>query len=299
MQVMGAVVEGEVGSERLLPYVPQLVRGWTQGEHGDRHLRVPGTLAFVDISGFTRLTERLARKGNVGAEEISDLLSSTFAELLTESYEDGADLVKWGGDAMLLLFRDAGHASRAARAAHRMRARLGAIGHLTTSSGAVALRMSVGIHSDEFDFFLVGDPTVHRELLISGPAATATAETEAAAAAGQIGLSASTAALLDGRLLGAPLLEGRLLRSAPPRVDPPAATGASGGLSAAQVLPPPIRHLLLGRAVEAEHRLVTVGFVQYSGTDRLLETSGPLVLADALDEVVRNVQQACSEYDVT
>src|SRR3954454_20985442 len=104
----------------LSPYVPQLLRGWTQADAGARHMRVPGTLVFVDISGFTRLSERLARKGNVGAEELSDLLSNTFADLLAESYEDGADLVKWGGDAMLLLFRGPGHAARAARAAHRM-----------------------------------------------------------------------------------------------------------------------------------------------------------------------------------
>src|SRR4051794_15206766 len=120
------------GIDVLAPYVPQLLRGWMEADAGDRHLRVPGTLAFVDISGFTRLTERLARKGNVGAEELSDLLSSTFADLLAESYEDGADLVKWGGDAMLLLFRGSGHAPRAARAAHRMRARLGEIGHFPT-----------------------------------------------------------------------------------------------------------------------------------------------------------------------
>lgn len=30
-----------------------------------------GTLAFADISGFTR-SERLVRKGTVGAEEMSD-----------------------------------------------------------------------------------------------------------------------------------------------------------------------------------------------------------------------------------
>src|SRR3954463_5361231 len=127
----------------LSPYVPQLLRGWTQADAGDRHMRVSGTLAFVDISGFTRLTERLARKGNVGAEELSDLLSSTFADLLAESYEDGADLVKWGGArgggppwvrgggaAVPRFSGGRGPPPGAARAAHRMRARLGAIGHI-------------------------------------------------------------------------------------------------------------------------------------------------------------------------
>src|SRR3954470_18943454 len=138
---MGAVADPRVGRQDVSPYVPQLLRGWTPGADDERHMRVTGTLVFVDISGFTRLTERLARKGNVGAEEMSDLLSATFAGLLAECYEDGADLVKWGGDAMLLLFRGPGHAARAARAAHRMRARLRVIGHLATSSGSVTLRM--------------------------------------------------------------------------------------------------------------------------------------------------------------
>ena len=43
-----------------------------------------GTLALVDISGFTKLTERLARAGKVGAEEVSDLLSAVFTDLLTQ-----------------------------------------------------------------------------------------------------------------------------------------------------------------------------------------------------------------------
>src|SRR4051794_27077105 len=179
-----------IGAERvadglLLPYVPRLLGHWTPTSDDDRHMRVNGSVAFVDISGFTRLTERLARKGKVGAEEMSDILSATFAGLLAEAHDDGADLVKWGGDAVLLLFQGDDHAHRAARAAHRMRATLRDIGRVPTTSGTVVLRMSVGVHSGDFDFFIVGDPALHRELLISGPAASVTADVEAAAAAGQ------------------------------------------------------------------------------------------------------------------
>ena len=287
-------------AQRLLPYVPALLRGWSPTGEDDRHMRVAGTLAFVDISGFTRLTARLAKKGKVGAEEMSDLLSATFAGLLTEAHEDGADLVKWGGDAMLLLFQGPCHLERAARAAHRMRARLRFIGRLPTSSGVVALRMSVGLHSGDFDFFLVGDPNLHRELVISGPAASVTAETEAAAAAGQIALSPAAAALLDRHLLGpATPLGGRLLRFPPPRTVPPAAPKLANGPDPAVVLPPPIREHLLKGWTEPEHRLITVAFVQFSGTDELLLSAGPSSLADALDEAVRNVQHACAELEVT
>jgi class 3 adenylate cyclase/tetratricopeptide (TPR) repeat protein len=283
----------------LLPYVPRLLGRWAATGDDDRHMRVSGTVAFVDISGFTRLTERLARKGKVGAEEMSDILSATFAGLLAEARDDGADLVKWGGDAVLLLFQGPDHAQRAARAAHRMRAKLRVIGRLPTTSGMVVLRMSVGVHSGDFDFFLVGDPDIHRELLISGPAASITAEMEAAAAAGQIGLSPTTAALLDARHLGPALLDGRLLRSAPAlqydaSEEPPATQ-----IDPLGVLPPPIRAHLLSGTVEPEHRLITVAFVQFSGTDELITSAGHAALAAALDDVVRNVQHACADHDVT
>jgi class 3 adenylate cyclase/tetratricopeptide (TPR) repeat protein len=295
---MGSI-DAERVADRLLPYVPRLLGRWTPTGEDDRHMRVSGSVAFVDISGFTRLTERLARKGKVGAEEMSDVLSATFAGLLTEAREDAADLVKWGGDAVLLLFQGPDHARRAARAAHRMRAKLRVIGRLPTTSGPVVLRMSVGVHSGDFDFFLVGDPDLHRELLISGPAASTTAETEAAAAAGQIGLSRATAALLDARHLGPPLLEGRLLRTAPTLEHVASEEPPTTKIDPLGVLPPPIRAHLLGGNVEPEHRLITVAFVQFSGTDEVVSSVGPAALAEALDDVVRNVQHACADHDVT
>ena len=51
------------GATRLLAYVPRLPLRWTPTRDHPRHMRVDGMLAFVDISGSTALTERLARKG--------------------------------------------------------------------------------------------------------------------------------------------------------------------------------------------------------------------------------------------
>jgi class 3 adenylate cyclase/tetratricopeptide (TPR) repeat protein len=65
------------------------------------------------------------------------------------------------------------------------------------------------------------------------------------------------------------------------------------------VLPQPIRaHLLAGNA-EPEHRTIAVAFVQFSGTDAMLTHEGPVAVAEALDDVVRNVQGACAEHEVT
>ena len=283
------------------PYVPDLLRAWRPTHGDDRHMQVDGTLAFVDISGFTRLTERLARKGNVGAEEMSDLLNATFSALLADAREQAADLVKWGGDAVLLLFAGAGHAARACRAAHDMRATLRAVGRLATTSGTVVLQMSVGVHSGLLDFYLVGDPEHHRELLVVGPDASRTARMEALADAGQIAVSASTAALLPAHAhRTGPEPDCRLLRTRPPADDvalPALRPSAHEALE--QFLPPTLRAHVLSEQGEAEHRSVAVAFVRFSGTDDLARTQGTAAVAEALDQCVRNVQRATAEHDVT
>jgi class 3 adenylate cyclase/tetratricopeptide (TPR) repeat protein len=291
---------GPSRSDPLEPYVPRLVVDWLRESPDDVVREVTGSLAFVDISGFTTLTERLARTGKVGAEELSDLLDRTFAKLLEVAYLDGAGLVKWGGDAVLLLFTGEDHAARACRAAYRMRACMRRIGRLETTAGRVTLRMSVGVHSGVFHFFLVGDPAIHRELLISGPAASLTAELEGVAAAGEVVISAETAAGLSDRSVGAAKGGGFLLASEPRLPDLPIVPRPPlGDLDIASTIPEAIREHLLAAAGEAEHRQIAVAFVQFSGTDTLLAEQGPEALAAALDEMIRNVQEATSSHDVT
>ena len=73
---------------------------------------------------------------------------------------------------------------------------------LRTSAGLVSLRMSVGIHSGSFDFFLVGKS--HRELVIAGPEASRTVAMEQIAGAGEIAISPETATLLPTGVVGRP-----------------------------------------------------------------------------------------------
>ena len=279
----------------LAAYAPRLAVEWFRTARDERYQVIDGSLAFVDISGFTKLTERLARAGRVGSEELSDILDRTFAHLLDAARGDGADLVKWGGDAVLLLFRGEDHARHAVRAADRMRRALREVGQTHASAGAVRLRMSVGIHTGQFHFFLVGDPAIHRELIVCGEGASTTAEMEAIATAGQIVVSEATAAHLDPASVGLPAGAGRILRSAPLLPDletaEPRTDADVGGL-----LPPPVRAHLVAAAGTSEHRAVAVSFVQFSRTDALIRERGPDGAAEAVDECVRNVQDACARY---
>src|SRR3954451_24658550 len=200
-------------TELLRPYVPSLVIDWLRDTPGATHRRVEGSFVFADISGFTSLTERLARRGKVGAEEMGDLLNATFETLLIPAYEYGGALVKWGGDAVLLLFQDDGHVPRAVRAATEMQRVIKRVGRLRTSSGVVTLGMSVGVHCGALDFFLVG--SAHHELVVVGPDATEVAQMEKVAESGDIVVSRAAARRLDGDILGTARLGGRLVSRTP------------------------------------------------------------------------------------
>src|SRR5262245_62376347 len=198
-------------SAELVSFVPRLTIDWLRDHPEALWREVDGTVAFIDISCFTAMSVRLSSRGKAGAEEVTEVMNATFAALLAVAYAQGGGLLKFGGDALLLLYEGESHAARAARAAFEMRRTLRAIGRPRTSAGPVQLRMHAGLHTGRFQFFLVGES--HRELLVTGPAATRTVEMEAASEAGEILLSQETAAELDPSTLGDEKGSGRLLQS--------------------------------------------------------------------------------------
>src|SRR3954469_8214194 len=283
---------------RLQPYIPRLTLEWLPTEPKRVHRSAEGTLVFADISGFTALSEKLAKLGQIGAEEMASAITTCFADLLTVAYDEGGGLIKFGGDALLILFDGEDHAVRAVRAAHGMRKRLQTVGKLVTPGGRVNLRMSVGVHSGSFDFFLVGDS--HRELIVTGPRSTRVVEMEGTAVAGEIVMSPSTIERLPGPSIGAAKGEGWLLRSAP-HGETLSPTWVLPDLEASAVersVPVAIRETLLAAIGEPEHRQVCVAFLHFDGTDEILQTQGPEVLADGLAELVHETQAAVDEYDI-
>jgi len=292
-----AVPETSSSSVDLTPFVPRVVVDWLRVEPDARHRRLEGTLAFVDISGFTALNERLAAKGKLGAEEVTDVMNRTFERLLDVAYAFGGGLLKFGGDALLLFFTREDHAARACDAAYGMRTALRELGQPQTSVGPVELKMHVGIHADTYDFFLVGKS--HRELLLTGPGVTRTVAMESGADAGEILVSEETAATLPEEILGEPKEGGRLLELA---------SGASGGIEPlpslegidlAGCVPEPIRRVVADGRAESEHRQASVAFVHFGGVDDLLADAGAERVTAALDELVTGAQRVADEHGVT
>ena len=210
---------GGEGLHPLAPYLPRLTIDWVTTRPQTRYREIEGTLAFVDISGFTKLSEGLAKHGKVGAEELTATIDSCFVTLLDLAVAFGGRLLKFGGDALLLHFSGEAHEARACRAAIEMRRALRVVGRLTVLGQKVSLRMSVGVNSGLFHFFLVGDS--HRELVVTGPAASMVVAMENTAEAGEIVISGNTARALPSSVVGEAKGPGFLLRRAPRVPDDP------------------------------------------------------------------------------
>jgi class 3 adenylate cyclase/tetratricopeptide (TPR) repeat protein len=286
---------------RLQPYLPRLTLEWLAEDPDRLHRRVDASVVFVDISGFTALSEKLAKLGRVGAEEMAEAINGCFTELLVLAYEQGGSLLKFGGDALLLLFPDGepkDHAARAARAAVGMRKRLRQVGRIQTPGGRVNLRMSVGLHAGPFDLFLVGDS--HRELVVTGPAATEVVTMEGTAEAGEIVMSPMAASLLPAAARGEPKGDGIFLRSAPKgeTLETIAVLPEVPDDLLMRSVPVATRDSLLAGVTDPEHRQVAVGFIHFDGTDALIEREGPAVVAGELDRLVRDTQAAVDELGV-
>ncbi len=288
----------EVRAPSPRPYVPRLLLQRLAAAPDERWWAVDGSVVFVDISGFTKLSERLAKRGKEGAEQVTEAIEACFTSLLAVAYGDGGGLIKFGGDALLLLFDGPDHAERAARSAIRMRRTLREVGRIDLPGAKLRLRMSVGVHSGTFDFFLVGDS--HRELLAVGPAWTRTVEMEHEADAGEILLSPETATALPSRCVGRAKGAGLLLMREPPgepagidvEIEDLLPEGTDRCLSIA------VREHVLAGGGTPEHRPVTVAFLHFDGTDEMLATEGPEATALALDELIRHVQAAVDEQGI-
>lgn len=84
----------------VLEHVVQTPEPISQAHQTQYHCAV----MFADISGFTRLAEQCAQKGDVGVEQLKNILNDYFGRLISIVREHGGDIVKFAGDALIALW---------------------------------------------------------------------------------------------------------------------------------------------------------------------------------------------------
>jgi len=279
----------------LAPYLPRLVRAWSDDDPASRIGILDGSLVSADVSGFTALSERLAAQGREGAEELVRTISAVFDDLIRVAERHGGDVVKFRGDALLLLFRDEQHAARACGAAADMQRTIESLAGRETSVGPVELRMACGVHCGAVHLFLTETP--HRELIVAGRAASRVFELEDLAEAGEVVVSAETRAQIDPGWIAGSRDDGLILRPLEPGSSPIPPPEAVTGHDLAAYVPASLRDHLAVASGDAEHRQVTVAFVKAKGTD--VADDDPAQLGRKLDLLATQVATVCERYGLT
>ena len=287
------------GADRIGPYVSRILLEHLVHDPESRHWSGEGTAAFVDISGFTKLSEALARKGREGAEHIADTIGRIFESMLSITYANGGSLLKFGGDSLLLWFDGEQHGMRACRVAVLMRDHLAEAGRIAVDDTSITLRMSQGVHSGHFHFFMVG--TEHYEMLPVGPAWTRLVDIQHGAEPDEIAVSTDTVSHLPPECVGPGKGDAFLLMHEPAGEWKDLPIHARPTLPSEilqQCLPSAIRNYVTSGGGSSEHRPVTIAFIRFEGTDGLVADEGPAAAAASLHRVVSVVESACATHDV-
>ena len=288
-------IKGSANTADVVPYISPLILQALSAEPDREYPWIEpaeGTLVMIDVSGFTRMSERLAETGKEGSELLNNVLNEYFQLMLDTALANGGSNLKFGGDALLLLFQDAGHSDRAVSTALEMQRANKKFPAMRIASERIKLRMSVGVHSGTVWSAAVGDPGRRLQHIVFGPDVNGVVAAEAEANAGEILVSEATRAALTGKAETAArgeLFQVIRLSGTTPRHFDSADIGAIETKDLVAFLPPPVTWSLGAetQAASAEHRNVVVLFIHVLGLEPTLAVEGP-------DEALRELQQYVS-----
>jgi class 3 adenylate cyclase/tetratricopeptide (TPR) repeat protein len=170
------VLEADELADKLSSYVPDVIV--------ERLSRDPtilasplaekftGAVLIADVSGFTAMTESLARRGAVGAEALCQLMNDYFGHAIAVIVAHGGDVIRFAGDALLAAWYAASGediaalTARATDCALAIQAEL----HDYQSTQGQPLSLKLGVGTGEFVLLHIGGVLDRWEFLVSGPA---------------------------------------------------------------------------------------------------------------------------------
>lgn len=141
---------------------------------------VEGTVAFIDICGFTAISESESPAGVV------KLLNDTFDIIVKEIIKQGGYIDKFIGDAIMTVFKGDYHLDRTLDAALGVRSKIAGL-PLTGSNGSIKLEVAIGINSGEMISGNIGSATLKRlDYTVIGDTVNTAQRLQSVAGPGQI-----------------------------------------------------------------------------------------------------------------
>ncbi len=142
---------------------------------------IQGTVVFIDICGFTSLSEKLP------AATVVDLLNRCFDQMVKEIIAQGGYVDKFMGDAVMAVFRGDYHLDRAVDAALAVRARLLAEADQAIPGTEYRPAVSIGINTGEMVSGNIGSASLKRlDYTVIGDTVNVSQRLQGSAKPGQI-----------------------------------------------------------------------------------------------------------------
>lgn len=139
------------------------------------------TVMFIDICGFTAITE------NVAANTVVKLINKLFDKIVQEIISQKGHVDKFMGDAVMAVFRGKYHLDRAIDAALAVREQLKTVEEIVSGDSVFRPQVSIGINSGEMVSGNIGSASLKRlDYTVIGDAVNLAQRLQSIAKAGQI-----------------------------------------------------------------------------------------------------------------
>ncbi len=133
---------------------------------GEFEGRLSAASIFIDVSGFSRLTESLSQQGDRGGELLAEVMQALFAPLSEAVYSQGGFIIGYAGDSFTAMFPDRtggdSPAKHALAASVKMEEYLRTHPLIQTEFGSFPISIKVGLGLGEAEWLIVRDPTTGR-----------------------------------------------------------------------------------------------------------------------------------------
>jgi class 3 adenylate cyclase/tetratricopeptide (TPR) repeat protein len=250
----------------LSAFLPRTLRA-RLGAMPGHPLRLAGATLFADVSGFTPLSEALAKMGRGGAEELTRALNGCFEPIIETIHARDGDVMRFAGDAVTVFFGGEAAEENAIRAAFEIQALMRERSEIESPVGRFPIRIKIGVAVGEHLLEAVGEEA-RRDYVFSGAPVDGAAEAEHRAEPGEVVLHPGCRRAGGAFARLAPSDE-----PAPPPISIAGADGLSSGLCRPFVHPAIAEKALAGRSeLLNELRRASILFVSFASSNLDLDS---------------------------
>ncbi len=220
-----------------------------------------GVTLFIDLAGFSALSDRLIPYGRTGIEALTQVINRIFDPIITEIYSRGGFISTFAGDAFTAIFSQGTPQTidQALAAASWIQTFVAAHQPLATRLGDVSLAVKIGLDEGEIEWGILGK-TPQYTYYFRGPAIEGAAQAEDAAAPGDIILSQNLKRQIPHGL-SLQLVKGGYRLLSPP--SPPRRSPYQTKRPTWEHLAPFVPQALKYRSVQAEFRNLCSIFIAF------------------------------------